>query len=248
MASNSAPRGGRDGETNRETPTAGISNPAPTPEQGAESGGRGPIVAGSEAREASSAGDGGTQPGAGASAAGGSTAGSSPGTQGAHDTRHGIKGIASKIRETAASQLDAQKHRASEGLGGVASAVRKASDQLEQGGHGAVAQYGRKAAEQIERFSHTIEDRDLDQILQDVERFARNQPAIFLGMAFGLGVAAGRFLRASGRGRGQHARPQGGSMGSGYAHAGATGSTSATGATPSTGSTGPSWNPGQAVS
>ena len=38
---------------------------------------------------------------------------------------------------------------------------------------------------------------DAQEIVRDVERFARRRPMLYLGAAFGLGIFLARFLRAS---------------------------------------------------
>jgi hypothetical protein len=101
------------------------------------------------------------------------------------------------VREFASSQLLNQKRRATDGLGQVASAVRTITDQLQSQGHTTIAGYVQNAATRIERFSNGLRDRDLDQIASDVRRFARRQPALFVGSAFGVGLLSARFFKSS---------------------------------------------------
>jgi hypothetical protein len=102
-----------------------------------------------------------------------------------------------RLKERASVQLDDQRHRATRNLGGVARFVRQATDEIESQGHLGFAGYGRKAADRIDELSRQLERKDLDQVIADVERFARQQPALFVGAAFGVGVLAGRFLLSS---------------------------------------------------
>lgn len=76
-------------------------------------------------------------------------------------------------------------------------ALRESGKQLE-GRSSTLASYVTSAASHLEQFSGGIRDRDVNQIVRDVERFARQQPTLFLGGAFVLGVAAARFLKSSG--------------------------------------------------
>jgi hypothetical protein len=101
------------------------------------------------------------------------------------------------VREFASSQLLNQKRRATDGLGQVASAVRTITDQLRSQGHTTIAGYVQNAATRIERFSNGLRDRDLDQIARDVRQFARRQPALFVGSAFGVGLLSARFFKSS---------------------------------------------------
>jgi hypothetical protein len=65
-------------------------------------------------------------------------------------------------------------------------------------------EYGRKAADGIEQLSRRLEDVDFNQIrtevnrvVSDVERFARERPALFAGAAFAVGLIVGRIMRGS---------------------------------------------------
>ena len=106
-------------------------------------------------------------------------------------------GIMDRMRERATAQLSTQKDRATDGLGSVAQAVRQSTQQLRADKHDAIAQYVDKAADQIDRFSSQLRNRDISDLVNDVQRFARRQPALFVGSAFALGVIGARFLKSS---------------------------------------------------
>lgn len=100
-------------------------------------------------------------------------------------------------RERAVGQLATQKERASSELGGVAKALRTTGEQLQEQEQGSVAKYVGQAAERTERLSEYLSERDANELVGEVEDFARNRPAVFLGGAFAVGVAAARFLKSS---------------------------------------------------
>jgi hypothetical protein len=102
-----------------------------------------------------------------------------------------------QLREKATAQLSSQKDRASEGLGTVASAVRQSTQHLRDRQHDTVAQYVEQAADQIDRFSTQLRSKDLNEIANDVKRFAKRQPAVFIGAAFVVGLIGARFLKSS---------------------------------------------------
>jgi len=54
-------------------------------------------------------------------------------------------------------------------------------------------------ADGIEKVASFFEGNNIGQIGADVERFARREPAIFLGAAFAIGLIGGRFLKSSAR-------------------------------------------------
>jgi hypothetical protein len=102
-----------------------------------------------------------------------------------------------RVRERATAQLSTQKDRATDGLGSVAEAVRQSTQHLRENKHDAIASYVEKAADQIDRFSTQLRNRDVGELVNEVQRFARRQPAIFVGSAFAAGVIGARFLKSS---------------------------------------------------
>jgi hypothetical protein len=115
--------------------------------------------------------------------------------QGNGDSSSG--GFIGKVRERANAELSTQKDRAIDGLGSAARAVRQSTQQLREQDHGTVASYVEGAADQIERFSQRLREKDVGELLEDVQRLARRQPAWFVGSAFALGLLGARFLKSS---------------------------------------------------
>ena len=105
--------------------------------------------------------------------------------------------IVDQVKDKAAAQLNAQKQRATDGLGSVASAVRQTTERLRAEQHDTVAAFVERAADQIERFSNHLRDRDLNELVGEAQRFARQQPAVFIGSSFAAGLLAARFIKAS---------------------------------------------------
>jgi hypothetical protein len=140
------------------------------------------------------------------------TAGASGASGGSADQRSGrnvgltehargaLSNAAGQAGDKVASRLDSEKNRAAEGLGSVAQALRQTSDQLrgEEQSLG-VEGYIASAADQVERFSGYLRSANTRDMVQGLERFAREQPALFLGSAFMLGLLGARFLRSSAR-------------------------------------------------
>lgn len=105
--------------------------------------------------------------------------------------------IAGRVREQAASQLNTQKNKATDGLGSIAQAVRGSTDRLRQEHHETVARYVEQAADQIERVSSRLKEKDVGELMNDAQRLARRQPALFVGGAFAVGLLGARFLKSS---------------------------------------------------
>lgn len=102
-----------------------------------------------------------------------------------------------RMRDSAASQLAAQKDRATDQLGSVARAVRSSTQQLREQHHDTAAGYVDQIADQIERLSQGLRQKNLAELLDDAQRLARRQPAVFIASAFAVGLVAARFLKSS---------------------------------------------------
>lgn len=105
--------------------------------------------------------------------------------------------VVDQVKQQASSQFDTQKGRAAEALGSVALAIRQTGTQLHDQENTQVAQYADKAAEQVERLSTYLRETDLNNVVRGVERYARRQPALFIGGALALGLLGARFLKSS---------------------------------------------------
>ncbi|CAO3410024.1 hypothetical protein [Azospirillum largimobile] len=99
------------------------------------------------------------------------------------------------------SLLEQQTGRAADQLGGVANALHKAAEQLNQENGGVVADYAVQAADRVERVADMLREATVDDIVGEVEGFARRQPEIFIGAAFAVGFLAARFIKSSGERR-----------------------------------------------
>ena len=110
---------------------------------------------------------------------------------------------AGQAKDKAASLIGDQKSNLAAGISNVADSIRQAGEHLREGDEpnpiaAFAGRYGNTVAEQVERVSHYIEDKDLRELAQDVEKFARRNPTLFVGGAFALGILAARFLKSSG--------------------------------------------------
>jgi exonuclease VII large subunit len=106
-------------------------------------------------------------------------------------------GLMDRMKDSATSQLGAQKDRATDGLGSVAQAVRQSTQQLRDQQHETIAQYVEQAADQIERFATRLKDRNVGDLAREAQDLARRRPVLFIGSAFALGLLGARFLKSS---------------------------------------------------
>jgi hypothetical protein len=110
--------------------------------------------------------------------------------------------LAGTVQEQATSRvqsrLDEQKNRAADTLASMASSLRSSGQQL-RGQQDGISGYIDQAADRLESISRELHDREVGELMEVVEDFARRQPAVFLGGAFALGVLGARFLKSSRR-------------------------------------------------
>jgi hypothetical protein len=109
----------------------------------------------------------------------------------------GGAGFMDKVKDGAVSQLTRQKDRTSDGIGSVVSAVRQSTHQLRDEQHDTLAEYVDEAAGQLERFSNGLKEKNIGELLEDAQQFARRNPALFVGGAFALGILSARFFKSS---------------------------------------------------
>lgn len=141
------------------------------------------------------------------SSSGMSTGGSGRSTPASPSTT-GDSGVVDQAKQKASSlmdqaqqqvtpQVEAQKDRAAGQVSAVANAMRSTSSNLRNSEASFLAEYADRGAEQVEQFARYLRNADLGDLMGDAERIARQQPALFVGGAFLLGVFAARFLKSS---------------------------------------------------
>jgi hypothetical protein len=107
-------------------------------------------------------------------------------------------GLADQLRNKASDALSGQKNRATDGLGSIVEAVRSTGRQLGDSNHTGLAGYVNTAADSLQRWTDTLQHKDVGEIVEDIQRFGRRQPALLIGLSFGAGLLGARFLKSSG--------------------------------------------------
>jgi hypothetical protein len=105
-------------------------------------------------------------------------------------------GLLGGIQQRVTSRVDEQKNRAADGLGGIADVIRNASNELRNENE-TLAGYVDQASDQMRRIADQIRERGVGDMMDDVSRFARRRPALFIGGAFLVGIGIARFLKSS---------------------------------------------------
>jgi hypothetical protein len=109
--------------------------------------------------------------------------------------RHKAADLAHDAKEQAREQYDRQKGMALGELDSLASALRRAGNELGDE-HEMSSRVVTTVADRIQTFSRSLDGKDLDRVVRDVETFARRNPAAFLGGAVAVGFLASRFLKS----------------------------------------------------
>jgi hypothetical protein len=128
----------------------------------------------------------------------------SNGTPGASPTR---ADSARRLKETATTVVDRTKQaavdKAQEGVQHLASGVQTATSALRRAAddinldNSLIGAALRKSADSIDQATRAFSDGDISRVVDDVNGFARRQPAIFLGVTFALGFALARIGKAA---------------------------------------------------
>ena len=105
--------------------------------------------------------------------------------------------VMQQAQETATKTVSHQKSRAAESVGTLADALRETGRHLEENDQGGFGRIADQAADRLERFSNDLQDKSVDEIVGDVEGFARREPGLFLGGAFLAGLLGARFFKSS---------------------------------------------------
>ncbi len=117
-------------------------------------------------------------------------------------TKERVKDAAATLKGVASSAVDRGKHLAGEAAekgvdratsiaDSTSSALRRAADDVE-GDNRMVGSALRKGAETIERAAQSLQGGDISRVVDDLNGFARRQPALFLGASVALGFALAR--------------------------------------------------------
>ena len=105
------------------------------------------------------------------------------------------KNMASQAGDKLLNTMEQQKAAGADFVSGMAGAMRRAANEF--GDVPQAAQYIRLAADQIDSVSDAFRRRDLNQLVAEVQDFARRQPTAFMGAAVLAGFAVMRFLKTS---------------------------------------------------
>jgi gas vesicle protein len=116
--------------------------------------------------------------------------------QEADEIGNAAKDILDDTTEKVKSAVSEQKNAGAEYLDKVAHAIHRAAGEFEADVPQA-ARYIRRAGSELSTVAKAVRQRDVHELVTEVEDVARRQPALFFGGAVILGFAALRFLKSA---------------------------------------------------
>jgi hypothetical protein len=120
------------------------------------------------------------------------------GSETASELRSDAREMGNKAANRIHSEVDARKDNAAAQAQSVSTALQRAASELDEGTPTWVRSAFQQGADQIQRFAATLEQNDSRQMLNEVQSFARERPALFLGACAAAGFAAARVFKAGG--------------------------------------------------
>ena len=106
------------------------------------------------------------------------------------------KDVASEAQEHVQRKITEQKGLGADYVDNLADTMRRAANQFDAD-IPLAGTYIRKAAVQVENAADALRKGDFNDLVQGAQRFARDQPTAFFGLAFLAGFGAVRFLKSA---------------------------------------------------
>jgi hypothetical protein len=106
------------------------------------------------------------------------------------------KDVASEAQEHVQRKIMEQKGLGADYVDNLADTMRRAANQFDAD-IPVAGTYIRKAAVQVENAADALRKGDFNDLVQGAQRFARDQPTAFFGLAFLAGFGAVRFLKSA---------------------------------------------------
>jgi hypothetical protein len=126
-----------------------------------------------------------------------SNTGSSTAGHATEDAKAKARQAADQVKTQGKSQLEGYRETAADEIEKVAQSAKAAAQELEGQDRFGLSNYVSDMAQSMVQFSDSLRGKSVDELFQDVNRLARNNPALFLTGSVALGFGLTRFARAS---------------------------------------------------
>jgi hypothetical protein len=110
----------------------------------------------------------------------------------ATETQRQAKDLLDQGRTQVKSQVVSQQQKAGQSLSSLAQELRSLADGTSEGAPGPARDLLQQASSSVENFASMLQNREPAELLDEVRRFARRKPGLFLLGAAAAGVLAGR--------------------------------------------------------
>jgi hypothetical protein len=110
----------------------------------------------------------------------------------AYETQRQAKDLLDQGRTQVKEQVVTQQQKAGQSLSSLAQELRSLADGTSQGAPGPARDLLQQASSSVENFATMLQNREPADLLDEVRRFARRKPGLFLLGAAAAGVLAGR--------------------------------------------------------
>lgn len=124
--------------------------------------------------------------------------------QGTQELKQGSEELRTKATEMAKdatregqAQVDQYRNVAAQKVDTIAESVKAAAAKLEEGDVGQWSTQIAGMADSMTRFSQGLREKSADEVMRDINRLARENPAIFVGGAVAIGFGLTRLMRAT---------------------------------------------------
>jgi len=111
----------------------------------------------------------------------------------AYEAKANAQDLLHQAKSGLTTQAGTQQQKAAEGIRNISSQLHSMATAPDQ--QGVASDLVRQAAERTSSMATWLENREPGDLLNEVQRFARNRPGTFLLLAAGAGVLAGRLTR-----------------------------------------------------
>jgi predicted component of type VI protein secretion system len=108
------------------------------------------------------------------------------------------EGLLEHARDALTSGIKQRKEKTVGEIESVAVALHEKAQQIQQQRGPGSRSMVEQAAQQIDRVASYLKDAEPEDLLREVDRFARREPVLFLGGAFVAGLLVSRFIKATG--------------------------------------------------
>lgn len=113
-----------------------------------------------------------------------------------HEAAVQVRNLVSDTTQQVRTQAEAQTTKLAEGIGTLADQLRALVDGRPDEAD-AIRDYVQQGAVKLNAFSQRLQSQGLEGTIDEMQRYARRRPGVFLLGALGLGLGVGRFVRGA---------------------------------------------------